>query len=139
MQRSSLSPLPSFLNETPRGRLASRWSEVREQLSGRMPSIRASWRWRFGASSARLPGIWTAWRTRAVSRSRVGGSVRLPAQTDNIACPRYERLQFVAVIVALHALLAALGLSIAALPMIVGGAGVAAMVVWIGWFWPDEA
>lgn len=54
-------------------------------------------------------------------------------------CPRSERAFFGLAIVAIHALMAGLGLSPAALPLIVGGVGAALMLAWIGWYWPDEA
>ncbi len=58
---------------------------------------------------------------------------------ERVSCPRSERAWFAAAIVAVYALAGVLGLGPAAAPVALGGVGVALMIVWIGWYWPDEA
>jgi hypothetical protein len=130
-QLSSSFPLPPFAHE-PRADVVSRFrSAVFARLTVRSWRARSPGH-RWFEESSMLPRSLPVW-------------MRIPRLTgespaaDAVPCPTFERLLLVALVVVLYALLAALGLSVAAMPMLVGGAGVAAMVIWIGWYWADEA
>jgi hypothetical protein len=68
-----------------------------------------------------------------------GVSARVSSAVDGLPCPRSERVWFAAAIVSVYALVGVLGLGPASVPLVLGGIGVALMVAWIGWYWPDEA
>lgn len=81
-----------------------------------------------------------SWLTRAPALLRSYGiSARVSSSVEELSCPRSERAWFAAAIVAVYALVGVLGVGLAAVPLVLGGIGVALMVAWIGWYWPDEA
>lgn len=138
----SLSSIPSFLQERPPsiverlGRVRNAVVRRRSPRSARSLSLDGAGLPRDGLATAPHP----SWVAKASSLLRAYGvSARVSSSVEELSCPRSERAWFAAAIVSAYALVAVLGLSPAAAPLVLGGVGVALMVAWIGWYWPDEA
>ena len=122
MLSQSLSPsTPSFLREETRFSFDKLWASL---------GMRA----RLRRLAANLPR-----RIAPVAPSKTYADGHEEPIDDCLPGTFRQRAWLVAMIVVLYALIGALGSSVAALPMIVGGIGVASMVAWIGWYWADEA
>jgi hypothetical protein len=81
-----------------------------------------------------------SWPARAfVALRALSLSARGSVVFERVSCPRAERAWFAAAIVAVYALVGVLGFGPAAAPLVLGGVGLALMIAWIGWYWPDEA
>jgi hypothetical protein len=136
VMQQSISPLPSFMRDA----RPSPWARAARDSAHRWHARRVA------ASGALRRGVAGA---AAALESAVSALSNAAEQDDllphaqpidrSMWSTSHERLMLAAVIVMLHAWPAALGSSVAALPMIIGGIGVAAMVIWIGWYWADEA